>query len=344
MLAEITLATELAKPMTWWIGFNVFVLLMLALDLGVFHRKAHEVKFKEAISWSVVWIGLALLFNLGILLGWFGPYAPDERAVRAKEFLVGYLVEKSLSVDNVFVFAMIFTYFAVPPAYQHKVLFYGILGALVFRAIFILSGTWLIHQFEWTLYFFAVLLIVTGIKMIWAKGKEIDPEKNPIIRLVRRIMPVTKEYQGEKFFVRQAGRLAATPLFLVLIFVETTDVIFAVDSIPAILIITQDTFIVYTSNVFAILGLRALYFALAGFMKMFHYLTYGLAGILVFIGGKMFYQAAYKAVTGVEYKIPIEMSLGVIGVVLTIAVLASLWRNRTLRDDAAQGDASAQPG
>lgn len=320
---------ELSKPIWWWIGFNVFVLFMLALDLGVFHRKAHEVKFKEATIWSLVWIGLALVFNLGIYMGWFGPYTLDERAVKAKQFLAGYIVEKALSVDNVFVFAMIFTYFAVPTTYQHRVLFYGILGALLFRAMFIFAGAALIERFEWVLYIFAVFLIFTGIKMIWAKGKQIDPDKNPVIKLLRRNMRITPEYHGQSFFTRIDGKLWATPLFLVLVFVELTDVIFAVDSIPAILIITNDTFIVYTSNVFAILGLRALYFCLAGFMKMFHYLSYGLAVILIFIGGKMFYQAAYKAVQGYEYKVPIELSLSVIGLLLLASVLASVvWRPR----------------
>ncbi len=316
----------LGKPLAWWIAFNVFVLAMLALDLGVFHRKAHEVRFREALTWSVVWIALALLFNLGILLGWFGPYDAGERGERAKEFLVGYLVEKSLSVDNVFVFAMVFAYFAVPSHLQHKVLFYGILGALAFRAVFIFSGVWLIERFEWVLYLFAAFLIFTGVKMILAKGKSIDPDRNPVVRLARRLVPMTNEYHGDRFFTRVDGRLLATPMFLVLVFVETTDVIFAIDSIPAILIITQDTFIVYTSNVFAILGLRALYFALAGFMKMFHYLTYGLAGVLIFIGGKMFYQAAVKAIYDLpeDYKAPIGLSLGVIGVLLAVSVIASL--------------------
>ena len=315
---------DFEKPLIWWVAFNGFVLLMLLVDLGVFHRKAHEVRFKEAVSWSVVWIGLALLFNLGILLGWVGPYSAAERAMRAQEFFVGYVVEKSLSVDNVFVFAMIFSYFATPAKYQHRVLFYGILGALLFRAGFIFAGAWLIERFEWILYVFALFLIATGIKMIWTKGKKLEPEKNPVIRLFRKFIPVTTEYHGQSFFTRVDGRLFATPLFLVLLLIETTDVIFAIDSIPAILIITQDTFIVYTSNVFAILGLRALYFALAGFMQMFHYLTYGLATILVFIGGKMFYQAAVKAFTGVEHKIPIEMSLGIIGALLAVAIAASL--------------------
>lgn len=325
---------ELENPLIWWIAFNGFVLLMLALDLGVFHRKAHEVRFKEAITWSVVWIALALLFNLGILMGWVGPYDAAERALRAKEFFVGYLVEKSLSVDNVFVFALIFAYFAVPAQYQHRVLFYGILGALAFRAIFIFTGVWLIERFEWILYVFAVFLIITGIKMIWAKGKQMEPEKNPVVRLFRKLMPVTPGYVGQNFFTRVDGRLFATPLFLVLLLIETTDVIFAIDSIPAILIITQDTFIVYTSNVFAILGLRALYFALAGFMQKFYYLTYGLALILVFIGGKMFYQAAVKAATGMETKIPIEMSLGMIGGLLAASIVVSLlWPPRNVESE-----------
>ncbi|MCG3138468.1 MAG: putative membrane-bound redox modulator Alx [Phycisphaerae bacterium] len=311
------------KSLEWWIGFNVFVLAMLALDLGVFHRKAHEVRFREAAIWSMVWIAMALLFNLGIWKGWLGPYEAAERAQRAQEFLAGYLVEKALSVDNIFVFAVIFSYFAVPPIYQHRVLFYGILGALIFRAIFIFTGVWLIERFEWTLYIFAVFLVLTGIKMIWAKDKKMDPEHNPVVRLVRKIFPVTDEYFGQKFFTRIADRLWVTPLFLVLCFVEFTDIIFAVDSIPAILIITNDPFIVFTSNVFAILGLRALYFCLAGFIQMFTYLTYGLAFILMFIGGKMFYQAIYKALHGVEYKVSIGLSLGVIGALLALSVAAS---------------------
>ncbi|MFO0837033.1 MAG: TerC family protein [Phycisphaerae bacterium] len=318
------------KPLAWWIAFNLFVLAMLALDLGVFHRKAHEVRFREALVWSVVWIGLALLFNVGILLGWVGPYEAHERALRAKEFFTGYLVEKALSVDNVFVFAMIFAYFAVPAQYQHRVLFYGVLGALFCRAVFIFTGVWLIHQFEWVLYLFAAFLTLTGAKMMWAKGKQIHPEKNPVIRLTRALIPVSDAYDGQKFFTRAGGRKMATPLLLVLVFVETSDVIFAIDSIPAILIITQDTFIVYTSNVFAILGLRALYFCLAGFMKMFEYLTYGLALILIFIGGKMFYQAAVKSLTGFETKIPVEWSLGIIGVILGLSVVASLVRPKDI--------------
>ncbi|MDZ7269026.1 MAG: TerC family protein [candidate division KSB1 bacterium] len=291
-----------------WVGFNLFVLLMLALDLGVFHRKAHVVKTKEALLWSVVWIALALLFNLGIYF-WQGQKV-------ALEFLTGYLIEKSLSVDNIFVFLMIFAYFGVPALYQHKVLFWGILGALVMRAIFIVSGVALIERFHWIIYIFGVFLILTGVKMAWQKDKEIHPEKNPVLRLFRRVMPVTDRYHGGAFFVRPAGRYLATPLFVVLLLVETTDLIFAVDSIPAILAITLDPFIVYTSNVFAILGLRSLYFALAGIMPLFHYLNYGLAAILTFVGVKMMLVDFYK--------IPIGVSLSVVAAILLVAILASL--------------------
>lgn len=335
------------RPLVWWILFNGFVLAMLALDLGLFHRKAHEIKLREAIGWSAVWIVAALLFNLGILLGWFGGYPVAERALRAKEFLAGYLVEKSLSVDNVFVFAVLLAYFSVPPRYQHRVLFYGILAALVFRAIFIFTGAWLIGRFEWVLYVFAAFLITTGIKMIRTKGRQIEPAKNPVLRFSRRLLPVTDDYRGQAFFARVAGRMLATPLLLVLLLVETTDVIFATDSIPAILIITQDTFIVYTSNVFAILGLRALYFTLAGFMTMFHYLTYGLAAVLIFIGGKMIYQAAAAGLTGAEHEIPIEVSLGIIALALALSVVVSWLRPpaenpASLARDAAQ-DSSFEP-
>lgn len=302
----------------WWIGFNAFVVAMLVLDLGVFHRKSHEVKFKEAISWSIVWIAMALLFNLGLWQGLVGEYGSDVRGQTAMEFLTGYLIEKSLSVDNIFVFVMIFSYFAVPAAYQHKVLFYGILGALICRAAFIFGGLWLIEKFAWTIYIFGVFLILTGVKMIVAKGKSSDPERNPVVRLVRRFMPMTDSYQGDRFTVLHGGKRFATPLFLVLVLVETTDIIFAVDSIPAIIAITKDPFIVYTSNVFAILGLRALYFALAGFMSMFAYLTYGLAVLLMFIGCKMLASA------GLGIHIPIGMSLAGIALILGVAVVASL--------------------
>lgn len=291
-----------------WIGFNLFVLLMLALDLGVFHRKAHVVKTKEALLWSAVWIALALLFNL-IIYFWQGQKV-------ALEFLTGYLIEKSLSVDNIFVFIMIFAYFGVPALYQHKVLFWGILGALVMRALFIASGVALIERFHWIIYVFGAFLILTGVKMAWQKDKEIHPEKNPVLRLFRRLMPVTDRYHGGAFFVKQTGRYFATPLFVVLLLVESTDLIFAVDSIPAILAITLDPFIVYTSNVFAILGLRSLYFALAGIMPLFHYLNYGLAAILAFVGAKM--------VLVDFYKIPIGVSLGIVAAILLVSIVVSL--------------------
>jgi len=291
-----------------WIGFNIFVLVMLALDLGVFHRKAHVVSFREAIAWSVVWVALALLFNLGIYF-WSG----SQRAV---EFLTGYLIEKSLSVDNIFVFLMIFTYSRVPGQYQHKVLFWGIIGALVMRAAFIFAGVALIKQLHWIIYIFGAFLVYTGVKMVTGHGKEIHPERNPVLKLFRRFMPVTADYVEDRFFVKQDGLRHATPLFIVLLVVETTDVIFAVDSIPAILAITLDTFIVYSSNVFAILGLRALYFALAGLIQLFQYLHYGLSGILVFVGTKMLISDYYK--------IPIWISLGVVLSLLVVSVLASL--------------------
>jgi tellurite resistance protein TerC len=308
---------ELMSNQIWiWIAFSIFVLAMLALDLGVFHRKAHEVKIKEALAWSAVWIALALLFNLGIYF-WRGEVA-------ALEFLTGYLLEKSLSVDNVFVFLLIFSYFRVPALWQHKVLFWGILGALIMRAVFIAAGITLIQHFHWVIYVFGAFLIFTGIKMALQKDKEIHPEKNPVIKIFRRLMPVTKDYEESKFFVRKAGRLHATPLFVALLVVETTDVIFAVDSIPAILAITHDPFIVFTSNVFAILGLRALYFALAAVMQLFHHLHYGLSAILVFVGLKMLLADIYK--------IPIEIALGVVAGILLLSVIASVVRpGRTLK-------------
>ena len=291
-----------------WGAFNLFVIAMLALDLGVFHRNAHEVRIREALFWSVFWIVLSMLFNLGVYY-WHGSQA-------ALEFLTGYLLEKSLSVDNIFVFLMIFTYFRVPYLHQHKVLFWGILGALIMRALFILVGITLIQKFHWVIYLMGGFLIITGIKMATQKDADIHPERNPVLRLVRRFVRVTEDYEGGSFFVRRSGRLLATPLFIVVLVVETTDVIFAVDSIPAILAITLDPFIVYTSNVFAILGLRALYFALAGVMQLFHYLPYGLSFILVFVGIKMLLVDIYK--------IPIGMALGTVAAVLVISVIASI--------------------
>jgi tellurite resistance protein TerC len=301
---------------TWWILFNAFVLAMLALDLGVFHRKAHVVGMREALTWSGIWISIALLFNLGIFLGWFGPYTDATRDKAALEFLTGYLIEKSLSVDNVFVFALLFAYFQIPAQYQHRVLFWGILGALVMRAILIFAGVALLAKFHWLIYVFGALLIVSGIKMWLAHGQQMDPQTNPVLRFIRRILPVSKEHHGQRFFVREAGRWAVTPLFVVLLFVEWSDLIFAVDSIPAILAITQDPFIVYTSNVLAILGLRSLYFALAGVMQKFHLLHYGLSAILVFVGTKMMLVEIYK--------IPTAASLGVVGGILVVSVIASL--------------------
>ncbi|WP_287128475.1 TerC family protein [Candidatus Cyanaurora vandensis] len=307
-----------------WIGFNVFVLAMLGLDLGVFHRKAHVVSLKEATVWSGVWISIALLFNLGILYFWetLVPGSTYSNHEAALAFFTGYLIEKSLSADNIFVIALIFSYFAVPAVYQHRVLFWGILGALVMRAAMILVGAALIKEFHWIIYVFGAFLIFTGIKMGTSKNEQLDPEANPIIKLVRRLIPVTDQYHDDRFFIRQTGKWLATPLFLVLILVETTDLIFAVDSIPAIFAITQEPFLVYTSNVFAILGLRSLYFLLAGVMDKFHYLKLGLAVILTFIGVKM--------VLIDVFKIPTFVSLGVIGLVLVVAVSASLLRAKRL--------------
>jgi tellurite resistance protein TerC len=293
-----------------WIAFLAFVFLLLALDLGVFHRKSHEVKIKEALIWSAVWISLALVFNYFVYL-YMGK-------VKALEFLAGYLIEKSLSVDNLFVFIMLFGYFNVEPKYQHKVLFWGIIGALVMRAIFIFAGVALLNNFHWLIYIFGAFLVFTGIKMLKPGDAQVDPEKNPLVRLFKKFFPVTPQMHGGKFFVRQNTRLFATPLFVVLIIVEFTDLIFAVDSIPAILAISNDTFIIFTSNVFAILGLRALYFALAGITRYFHYLKYGLAAILAFVGMKMI-------VSGFGLKIPIVISLAVIFGILLISILASVF-------------------
>jgi tellurite resistance protein TerC len=297
----------------WWVAFNAFVITMLALDLGVFHRKAHVVGMKEALGWSAVWIAMALVFNVWV---WFqlGPQ-------KGTEFLTGYLIEKSLSVDNVFVFAVLFTFFGIPAQYQHRVLFWGIFGALVMRAVMIFAGAALIQNFTWVIYVFAALLIFTGIKMVTGKHEAIDPEKNIALKLLRRFMPVSKEFHGQKFFIRNNGVLTATPLFAVLICIEMTDLVFAIDSIPAIFAITQDTFIVYTSNVFAILGLRALYFALSGLLPYFHFLKYGLGVILVFVGIKM--SLAHSA-----YKIDTMVSLVVVASILVISVIASVVHRR----------------
>jgi tellurite resistance protein TerC len=293
-----------------WIVFNLAVVAVLALDLGVFHRTPHAVSLKEATVWSIVWILLALVFNAAVFL-WKG----QEPAL---QFLAGYLIEKSLSVDNIFVFVLIFTFFAVKAEVQHRVLFWGILGALVMRGIFIAAGAALLEAFHWVMYVFGAFLVVTGIKMALMKHAEVHPERNPLVKLVRRLLPITPDYRGNRFFVREGGRWMATPLLLVLVMVESTDLVFAVDSIPAIFAITRDTFIVYTSNVLAILGLRSLYFLLAGVIQRFRYLKLGLSVVLVFVGLKM-------ALSDVV-KVPIGLSLGVIAVVLAAAVMASLLR------------------
>lgn len=295
-----------------WIGFNLFVIIMLALDLGVFHRNSHEVKFKEAVIWSVVWIALALIFNTGI---WY--YFGEIKAI---EFLTGYIVEKSLSVDNIFVFILVFSAFAVPAKYQHKVLFWGILGALIMRAIFIFAGVALISKFHWIIYVFGAFLVYTGYKIAKEKGTKINIDNNPLLNFVKRIIPFTNGYREGNFFVRESGRRMATPLFLVLVLIEFTDLIFAVDSIPAILAITTDPFIVYTSNVFAIMGLRSLYFALAGSLKYFTYLHYGLAMILVFVGIKMLISDFYK--------FDPFISLGIIALILAVSMGASVLDTR----------------
>ena len=293
-----------------WIGFVAFVLAMLALDLGVFHKKDHEVSVKEALFWTGVWISLAMLFNAGIY-ALFG-------AERALEFLSGYVIEKALSVDNIFVFIVIFSAFAVPAKLQHRVLLWGILSALVLRAVFVVVGAALLSRFHWLGYVFGAFLVFTGIKLLVQREGHVDPTANPLFRLFRRVMPAVDEFHDGHYTIVQAGKRYATPLLLVLIAIETTDIVFAMDSIPAIFAVTRDPFIVFTSNIFAILGLRALYFALSGMMDKFHYLKFGLALVLMFVGAKMLLAGVYK--------IPIWLSLAVIGALLAGSVLASLLR------------------
>jgi len=295
---------------TLWAGFSVFVFAMLALDLGVFHRKSHEIKFKEALIWTFVWIGLSLLINL-VIWRMFGPQ-------KGLEFLTGYLIEKALSVDNIFVFIVIFSTFAVPKSYQHRVLFWGIFGALILRAIFIFVGAAMIQRFHWIMYVFGALLVWTAFKLMLERDEEMHPEQNPIYRWVRKVIPSVPDYHGQKFFVKIDGKRFVTPLFLVLIAVEISDLIFAVDSIPAIFAVTTDPFIVYTSNVCAILGLRAMYFVLAGVMDKFAYLRIGLALILGFVGVKMLIVDFYK--------IPIVASLLIIAGILALSIIASILR------------------
>ena len=291
-----------------WIGFTVFVLGLLALDLGVFHRKAHAVSTREALTWSVVWISLALLFNAGVY-HWFG-------AERGLEFLAGFLIEKALAVDNIFVFVVIFSYFSVPAALQHKVLFWGILGALVMRAVFIFLGAALLQHFHWIMYVFGAFLVLTGVKLFKQNETDIHPERNLLFRLFIRFVPALPAYRGDRFFVHQSGRWYATPLLFVLVSVEATDLVFAIDSIPAIFAVTSDPFIVYTSNIFAILGLRSLYFLLAGVIHQFYYLKTGLAFVLAFVGVKMMIVDLYK--------VPIGASLAVIALIIGGAIAASL--------------------
>jgi tellurite resistance protein TerC len=300
-----------------WIGFHVFLIVALIIDLGVFHRDAHVIKFKEALTWSGVWLTMAMVFNAGVF--YFKGKEP------ALEFLAGYLIEWSLSVDNLFVFLTIFSTFAVPPKQQHRVLFWGILGALVMRATFIFAGIALLNKFHWVIYIFGGFLLLTGIKLAIAENKEPDPRNHWLIKLVKRWLPFTDNYRDGHFFVKEGARKLGTPLLLVLLIVEATDLVFAADSIPAVLAVTKDPFIVYTSNVFAILGLRSLYFALAGMMSIFSYLRYGLAGVLVFVGIKLLMSEVYK--------IPIVASLGVIATLLGAAIIFSIVVKK--REDAA---------
>ncbi len=304
-----------------WAAFVGFVLAMLAVDLFLVDgNKSHRVGFREAAAWSVVWVSLAMLFNLG--LWWYlkGTYGGAVADAKAMEFLTGYLIEKALAVDNIFVFLMIFGFFAVPAEYQRRVLIYGVIGAIVMRAVMILAGAWLVREFHWILYVFGAFLVVTGVKMLMFAEAEPDLASNPLLNWVKRRMRLTPDYRGERFWVRENGMRMFTPLFLVLIMIELSDLIFAVDSIPAIFAITTDPFIVFTSNIFAILGLRAMYFMLAGMADRFHLLKYGLAMVLVFVGAKM--------LVADFYKIPVGLSLGIVGLIIAIFMFASLWVTR----------------
>lgn len=314
--------------------FTVVVLVLMALDLGVFHRRLHRLSLREATAWTVTWIALALSFNVGLYF-WGGPSGDGGKV--ALEFFTGYVLEYSLSVDNIFVFVLIFSYFAVPAEYQHKVLFWGVLGALVMRAVFIAAGVALIAHFDWVFYVFGSFLLVTGIMMARHREEEVHPERNLFIRLCRRIFPVTKDYVGARFFVKQSGKLAITPLFLVLVMVETTDLVFALDSIPAIFGVTQDPFIVYTSNVFAILGLRSLYFVLAGVIEKFRFLKFGLAAVLSFVGLKMLVADVYH--------VPVQYSLLTIVLLLGASVAASIVHKRRTMviEPAAAGRSDGRP-
>jgi TerC family integral membrane protein len=313
-------ALNIGEP--WmWAAFIGFVLVMLAVDLFlVGGNKAHKVSFTEAAAWSFVWFALAMLFSLGLWWHLKGAYGSEVADVKAMEFLTGYLIEKSLAVDNIFVFLMIFSFFAVPAEYQRRVLIYGVIGAIVMRAAMILAGAWLVKEFHWILYLFGAFLVITGVKMLMFAEVEPDLNKNPLLNWIKRHMRLTQDYRGEKFWVMENGVRVFTPLFLVLIMIEVSDVIFAVDSIPAIFAITTDPFIVFTSNIFAILGLRAMYFMLAGMAERFHLLKYGLALVLVFVGTKMLIVDFYK--------IPVGLSLGVVGLIIATFMFASLWVTR----------------
>jgi len=327
--AVLALTSSVATPALIG-GFTVFVLVMLAIDLFVFHREAHQVGTREALAWSAVWISLALAFNAGIYF-YFGPETGPKLAI---EFFTGYVIEKALSVDNLFVFLIIFAYFRVPSELQHRVLFWGILGALIMRAIFILAGAMLIAKFHWILLVFGAFLVFTGIKMLFSGDDELDPGQNPVLRFFKKHVPSVTEYRGAKFFVNENGRKLATPLLFVLISIEATDLVFAVDSIPAVFAVSSDPFIIYTSNIFAILGLRALFFLLHGMMGKFHYLKIGLAAVLIFIGGKMLADNHYKELvkkifgaehlSGVKVSIDVVVSLVVIAVLLGVSMLVSL--------------------
>ncbi len=306
----------------FYAGFTALVLLLLAVDLGVFHRQAHAVGFRESLVWSIVWVSLALAFNYGFYLYAVQQHGADVGARVALEFLTGYVVEKSLAVDNIFVFLLVFSYFAIPLQYQHRILFYGIIGALVFRAIFIALGS-VLMQYQWVVWVFGGFLLLTGAKMLLAPDRQMDPGRNPALRLFRRMMPVTPDLHGQSFVVRLGGRWHATPLLVALVFLEMSDIIFAVDSVPAIFALTREPLIVFTSNVFAILGLRAMYFLLAGAVDRFYLLKYALALILVFVGLKMVWLNEWFG-----GKFPIEWSLGIIGLLLSFAMIGSLLRPR----------------
>ena len=298
----------MTHSLSWWVGFNILILVLIAIDLGLLHKKSHVISVKEALIWSAGWIFISLTFNVGIYF-WFGYDS-------ALQFLTGYLIEKSLSVDNIFVFAILFSYFKVPPEHQHKVLMWGILGALVMRGALIAIGTALITNFHWIIFVLGAFLVYTGIKMALQKEISVNPEKNPVVNLAKKFIPISDDYDGDKFVTTVNGKKTFTPLLVVLLVVEVTDLMFAVDSIPAIFAITTDAFIVYTSNVFAILGLRALYFALSGVLNMFHYLKYGLGMVLSFVGTKMLISEFYI--------IPIPLALGAVAAILAISIVASI--------------------